>query len=159
MNLVLQRKPTTDEWTFGDLYIERAEGRLEWFCYTLEDELREHKIPSETAIWRGRYQVELEDSPKFGPDTVTLRRVPNFEHIRIHSGNSDEDTAGCIIVGDSINEKTGRISGGTNHGILNTLKWILKRELDQRAEVWITIRNAPGDRFVDTGALASEAVT
>jgi hypothetical protein len=27
--------------------------------------------------------------------------VPNFEYILIHTGNTDEHTAGCLIVGDS----------------------------------------------------------
>ena len=30
-----------------------------------------------------------------------VRDVPNFEYILIHCGNTDEHTAGCLLLGDS----------------------------------------------------------
>ena len=30
-----------------------------------------------------------------------VTNVPNFEYILIHTGNSDEHTAGCLLLGDS----------------------------------------------------------
>ena len=30
-----------------------------------------------------------------------VREVPNFEYILIHTGNTDEHTAGCLLLGDT----------------------------------------------------------
>ena len=44
--------------------------------------------------------------------------VPNFEYILLHIGNTDENTAGCLLVGDSQNsnliQKDGFIGSSTN---------------------------------------------
>jgi hypothetical protein len=85
--------------TFGRLYVNDV-----FECYTLEDPVRPDgiKIPGRTAIPAGRYRLTLEHSPKFGPDTPTLHDVPGFEYIRIHAGNTELDTEGCILVGQVI---------------------------------------------------------
>ena len=108
MELVVARRPTVKQTTFGRLSINDH-----FECYTLEDAVREihggpvteWKIPGETAIPRGRYRLALEDSPKFGPDTMTLKDVPGFSYIRIHAGNDDSDTEGCLLVGQRILEQ------------------------------------------------------
>ena len=107
MELVLQRRPTVKETTFGDLSID---GVFE--CHTLEDSVREihglsvdkWKIPGITAIPAGRYPLKMVESGRFGPDTFSVEHVPGFDSIRIHSGNDDADTEGCILVGRKIIE-------------------------------------------------------
>lgn len=75
-----------------------------YFCETLEDTDRKLesggvKIYGQTAIPRGTYKIELSVSPRFGKLMPVLLHVPGFTGIRIHAGNDDSDTDGCILVG------------------------------------------------------------
>lgn len=94
LRLVVVRRWFTDEETLGRLSIN---GRF--FCYTLEDEIRQEKVKAETAIPYGRYSVALTFSPKFGKVMPLIQNVPGFDGIRIHPGNTEKDTAGCLLVG------------------------------------------------------------
>ena len=145
----LQRRPSSTTWMFGDLDCAGA-----YSCRTLEDELREVKLDKETAIPAGRYELEFVDSPRFGPETIALLDVAGFTNILIHSGNTETDTAGCIIVGDKIDELTGQISGGAARKVLDRVKRELEAAIENDDRVFLVIRNAPGDRFVDSGRLA-----
>ena len=80
--------------TFGSLFVD---GR--WFCFTLEDIMRDVKIPNETAIPMGTYAVALSPSERFHRLLPRLLNVPNFTGILIHGGNTTADTSGCILVG------------------------------------------------------------
>ena len=145
----LQRRATSTTWMFGDLDCAGV-----YSCRTLEDELREQKLMHETAIPAGRYELEFVDSPRFGPQSIGLLDVAGFTNILIHAGNRDTDTSGCIIVGDKIDEIAGQISGGTARKILARLKRELQAAIENDDRVFLVIRNAPGDRFVDSGHVA-----
>lgn len=100
--LLLQREPSVNEATLGKLY-----DRGQFVCDILEDEIREiHGVPvaewkvhSKTAIPAGAYKLALENSSRFGPDTLTVTGVTGFQYIRIHGGNSQFDTEGCLLPG------------------------------------------------------------
>lgn len=105
MELVLHRTTATKKSTIGELFVD---GVLE--CYTLEDVVRdlgpngEGKVWGQTAIPAGTYEVVLNLSPKFGRIMPRLLGVPFFDGILIHKGNTDNDTHGCILVGDEPGE-------------------------------------------------------
>ena len=94
MKLDLIRQEFTDVSTIGELLIDG-----EHFCYTLEDPVRDKKIYGMTAIPYSTYEVVITYSPRFHKYMPLLKNVENFEGVRIHSGNTAEDTQGCILVG------------------------------------------------------------
>lgn len=148
MKWELQRRRTKHpKTTFGAMTVA---GRFE--CYTLEDLTRtdpnpatpenEAKVKGQTAIPAGRYEVVFQDSPRFGPDTLTLLDVPGFKYIRIHGGNDADDTEGCIIVGDQIDEHEGKISGAKARGVLDKLKDHARTTFERDERIWLTILGA-----------------
>lgn len=88
-----------------------------FLCYTLEDEKRDVKVMSETRIPAGKYKILLRKeggfharyTKKYGSmhkGMLHVQEVPNFKWILIHTGNTDEHTAGCLILGDSQENNT-----------------------------------------------------
>lgn len=105
MKLLLQRERESNEWTQGKLFID---GVFE--CFTLEDQKQPKKVMHETRIPPGIYDIKLR---KVGGHharyqkrfldhrgMLHLQDVPGFQWILIHIGNSDDDTSGCILVGE-----------------------------------------------------------
>jgi hypothetical protein len=99
MKIEVKRLYKTENSTIGELTID---GKFE--CYTLEDKERAVKIKGETAISKGTYKVIINQSNRFKKLLPLLLNVPNFEGVRIHPGNSNHDTEGCILVGQSISK-------------------------------------------------------
>lgn len=94
MIISIKRIYKSENSTIGEMTID---GK--WECYTLEDKERDVKIKSETAIPKGTYKVIINQSNRFKKLLPLLLNVPNFEGVRIHPGNSNHDTEGCILVG------------------------------------------------------------
>lgn len=93
--VVLERFAYRDKYVIGRLYI----GNI-FFCHTLEPKLGA-SVSSKGCIPAGVYKMAMSWSPKFQKMLPILFDVPNFEGIRIHSGNSSKDTQGCILLGDN----------------------------------------------------------
>lgn len=98
MKLLLERIYKAPTYTIGKLYID---GNL--FCDVLEDVVRPEgvKVYGETAIPFGTYKVKLTMSNRFKKVMPILLDVPMFEGIRIHAGNTEADTSGCLLVGEN----------------------------------------------------------
>lgn len=68
------------------------------FALTLERPW-DNNQPNRSCIPPGRYRCQRVRSPKFG-NTFEVTNVPERSHILFHSGNTLEDTHGCILVGE-----------------------------------------------------------
>ncbi len=114
MEIRVKRIARKDGYTIGKMYVDNA-----YFCDTLEDadrgladtmeidEILANKLKGITAIPTGKYEVILTFSPRFKRVLPLLLNVKGFEGIRIHPGNSTEDTEGCLLVGE--NKEKGKV--------------------------------------------------
>ena len=123
---------------------------IEFLCYTLEDEYREEKIMTETRIPQGTYKIKLRTVggmdkkyskryPGIHKGMLEVCDVPNFKYILIHCGNTDDHTAGCLLVGDS-QENNVIIKNGFIGKSSNAYKRIypnIANALDRKEEVTI----------------------
>lgn len=118
MELKVLRYNSSSDYTDGLLFIGD-----EFECYTLEDEHRTVKVFGETRIPDGSYEIGLRNEGGFNnrygnrfgktfhKGMLHVKDVPGFEYILIHIGNSDEDTAGCLLVGSTADKDNGFIGG------------------------------------------------
>ena len=114
LTLYLIRQHFKENYTIGKLYasgsfLEGKKGRLievGYICDILEDkfrgnELKGKKVDGKTCIPEGVYEVKMTFSPYFNRLLPELMQVPYFTSIRIHSGNTPEDSKGCLICGEN----------------------------------------------------------
>jgi len=94
----IKRFITGPDGTFGVLLINDKP-----VCVTLEetwDPKKEKITGSDTAITAGTYQVEAYSGTKF-KNVFLLKDVPGRSAVLIHWGNTEDNTAGCILLGRS----------------------------------------------------------
>jgi hypothetical protein len=146
MELKIKRFSGGEEATLGLIFVES-----EFFCYSLEDQFNEPKVPGETRIPAGRYQIKLRNeggmtqryAKRFGfhQGMLWLQDVPNFTFVYLHTGNNDDHSEGCILTGD------GQIQNVTERGQVTSSVAAYSRlyqrivKAMQNEEVWITIED------------------
>ena len=107
MKLTVVRTQFGTDATNGLLFID---GIFE--CYTLEDQYQAVKVMHETCIPEGIYDINFRKTGGFHAKyseryknahygMLHIQDVPNFTYILIHTGNTDEHTSGCLIVGET----------------------------------------------------------
>lgn len=142
MKLELKRIARKNTYTIGRLFVD---GK--YFSDTIEDKdrlvkqtdsldkIKKTKVYAETAIPTGTYKVIVNQSPKFKRLLPRLLDVPGFDGILIHRGNTANDSAGCIIVGE--NKVVGKVINSTPYEL--KLTEILKKAQDKGESITINI--------------------
>jgi len=114
MEIRISRKWRKPKYTIGKLYVDGVA-----FCDTLEDtdrglsqdmpiaDIKAKKVRGETAIPTGTYNMAWTYSPRFKKMMPLIDDVPGFTGIRIHAGNTPEDSSGCILCGE--NKQVGKV--------------------------------------------------
>lgn len=135
MKLTVLRKCLRNNATTGDLLVD---GKFE--CHTLEDVVRKPgiKVWGATAIPAGIYKAIVNFSQRFRRFMPRLLDVPNFDGILIHSGNTNADTHGCILVGYKITDQN-TITMGTSRAAYNALFDKIENAIKLGEEVTIEI--------------------
>ena len=101
ITLYLKREVFTSGFTRGRLSTPTQK------FFTMEDMVREvpglpvcdWKVKGATAIPCGRFPLIMDMSTRFKRIMPHILSVEGFDGIRIHAGNSADDTEGCILLG------------------------------------------------------------
>ena len=142
MELRLERKYRSSKYCIDKLYIN---GK--YFSDALEDpdrgltdsmsleEIKKIKVKGNTCIPYGTYNVTITYSPRFKKNLPLINNVKGFEGIRIHSGNTPQDTEGCLLLGFN------RVKGQVVDSRVTVSKFItqMQQALNKGEKVTITI--------------------
>ena len=143
MRILLQRHALKAGYTIG-----RMEVNGQYFCDTLEDtdrglseemseaEIAARKVKGATAIPIGTYRIDMQTrSPRFGRVLPRLLSVKGYAGVLIHSGNTADDTEGCILVGE--NRERGKVLN--SRATLEHLLAFLRAAQAEGEEIELTI--------------------
>ena len=134
MELINERLIKEEKYTIGNFSVN---GKILSNCLEDKERIPFVKIPGDTAIPAGRYEVVLDFSDRFQRVMPHILNVPKFDGIRIHGGNTDKDTHGCVLLGwwrdgkDWVEDST----------ICNDILMdILNRAVTRKEKIYITIK-------------------
>ena len=142
LNLKLERKWKKEKYTIGNLYVNGV-----FFSNVLEDtvrglrqdmtpeEIKKIKIHGQTAIPSGRYEIRMTLSARFRRQLPILLNVPGYAGVRIHPGNNDANTEGCLLPGK--NDRVGQVSN--SRATMAALQKQIEETIYQNSKVYIEI--------------------
>ena len=142
MELRLERKYRNNNYCIDKLYIN---GK--YFSDALEDpdrgltnnmsleEIKKIKIKDNTCIPYGTYNVTITYSPRFKRNLPLINNVKGFEGIRVHNGNTPQDSSGCVLLG--FNKIKGQVID--SKVTVNKFIDIVQKALNKGEKVTITI--------------------
>ena len=150
MRLLVQRFSSQNDSTNGLLF-EITDDGVRFLCYTLEDERRDEKIMGETRIPDGTYKIKLRKEGGFHQRYTKKygKMHKGMLHVtEVHTGNTDEHTAGCLLVGDSQENNTVIKDGfvGKSNNAYKRIYPDIAAAIERGEEVTITYTDINGVR-------------
>ena len=153
MKILVKRVAKKEKYTIGKMYVDDV-----YVCDTIEDkdrdltqntplnDIKKKKVYGQTAIPSGTYNVTLDvvstkfvQKPYFkalcGGKLPRLMNVPGFDGVLIHTGNDEDDSYGCIIVG--YNKVKGKVI--ESRKAFEKLYPILKQAFNKKEKITIQI--------------------
>lgn len=151
MDLEVKRLADNGDTTIGAFYIDGV-----FQCFTVEDEERAVKVKGETRIPNGFYKVGLRKEggfhskykKKYGNMHKGMLCIYNkdgwkiekdgmsFQYILIHTGNTDEHTAGCLLLNDAVSGSA--FTGSSSVNAYSRIYPLIARAIEQGEVVTIT---------------------
>jgi hypothetical protein len=164
MELLSQRKWYTPTSTISEVFLDMkslsvlqpgatfSTGDAIRECFVLEDTVRAPgvKIAGKTAIGAGRFRLIVDWSNRFQKYAFHILNVPNFDGIRVHSGNTDKDTDGCLLTGQE--RSLNAVLGSRNafnalwERLTEQAGWDEEHDCQafrMKEETWITVADDP----------------
>lgn len=150
MKLWLERFGYGKDSTLGRLSIDN-DGTILHECFTIEDERREMKVPGETCIPPGVYEIVLRTEgglhekyrqrfPEMHKGMLWLQNVPGFTFVYLHVGNDDDDTEGCpLTVTTPVVTADGEFVGGESVKAYKAMYMKVAEAMDKGETVVITV--------------------
>lgn len=148
MEIKVVRFARSRDATLGRVYYDGAAR-----CYSLEDQPQAVKVAGETRIPAGRYEIKLREEggmirkyrDRYGDwhrGMLHLQNVPEFKYIYIHTGNTDDHSEGCILVGLGSRHDHGDDPIVTSsRAAYEPLARAVTRAIDNGEDVFITIED------------------
>lgn len=148
MKIKLDRVWKKNGYTISRVYVNGSrfsDGKK--MCSALEDEdrglsdtmslseIQKKKVNGHTAIPTGIYKIKITWSPRFKKMMPLVSDVKGFSGIRLHAGNTPDDTEGCILFG--VHDKVGQVRNSRYW--TNKLTDLISSAISQGEEVLLEI--------------------
>lgn len=141
MLITVDRFKSNKQETLSRIYIDGVQ-----FCYGLEDEKRAVKVMKETRIPSGKYKLGVRTIggfnqkysarfPFFHKGMIEILNIPNFEAVLIHIGNTERDTAGCLLIGERYSEANGLTLLNSSIAYIAFYKKVINSVIDGSASI------------------------
>jgi hypothetical protein len=136
MLIKFERIEYTKNSTVSKLSVDNKE--IGWGLEDVVRSAKSKKIWGQTAIPAGRYQCVITWSPKFKRNMPLLLGVPGYEGVRIHWGNDETATEGCLLVGKSYDMKHPDWIA-ESRAMFNGLYPLIEKALSKHQLVWVEV--------------------
>lgn len=136
MKITTQIFETGADYTISRLYVDGV-----YCCYIMEDVIREgDKLYGKTAIPRGVYNFVVTMSNRFKRLLPLIEGVEGFSGVRIHPGNTSQDTEGCLLPGLRLGSVDGKRAVLDSRQAFSLLFSSIQRAIKENEKITIELK-------------------